>query len=135
MSLASWKREFYPITAKQAAKNGDLEACEHSLKKWQGALTVALKRHDGVITLRDDYHGLDFDLPFEFEANECALCQRHLYGPEDSCDQCPIVLSGEIACTEKRSAYQVFIDDGDPKPMIAALKKALAHIKKTQVAK
>lgn len=43
MSLKTWKAEFYPITATQAATRGDLAAAEHSLKKWEGALADGLE--------------------------------------------------------------------------------------------
>jgi hypothetical protein len=42
MSLASWKAEFYPTPASRIKTV--LGAVKHSLRKWKGLRTVALKR-------------------------------------------------------------------------------------------
>ena len=42
MSLKTWKKEFYPQSAKRTKQS---EAVEHSLHKWRGILPANLKKH------------------------------------------------------------------------------------------
>lgn len=44
MSLKTWMEEFYPSDATDAISS-DLEAIEHSLQKWKGAVKENVERH------------------------------------------------------------------------------------------
>lgn len=74
MSMETWKAEFYPVEA-IVATGSELEAAEHSLKKWEGRSPDNLKKHElhlsGIHTITDEDAGEDFD----FNGNTCALCQ------------------------------------------------------------
>lgn len=126
MSITSWKREFYPITAKQAAKQGALAAAEHSLKKWSGALPGALKRHRGRPFGRNLYFGQEC---VEFDGNTCALCERYA---EEECVGCPLAktLGGEPCSAGWESPYFEMVRNSNPRPMIAALRKTVARLKR-----
>ena len=44
MSLKTWKKEFYPISASRVRKDA-IAAIEHSLRKWRGLTKDQMKRH------------------------------------------------------------------------------------------
>jgi len=46
MSLKTWKEEFYPVEAEDAASN-PIEATKHSIQKWKGAMAESLEKHGG----------------------------------------------------------------------------------------
>lgn len=131
MSLASWKREFYPITAKQAAKQGDLAAAEHSLKKWEGALPENAKRH-GVIV--DGIELLANGRAFSFVDKTCALCERHASPPPfpagQECEKCPLGITlGRPCAGWDDEPYGAMESDSNPRPMIAALRKTVKRLR------
>lgn len=137
MSLATWKKEFYPTTAKTAAaRTGAVKCIEHSLKKWEGALPENLEKHgleyeDHVIWNKEKTESMRFD------SWTCALCKKYL--DRYDCSGCPIVIAGNPEC----DAYPLEEDDnGDgvpidgyrksennPQPMIDTLKKTLEFYK------
>lgn len=154
MSMQSWKNEFYPISASEAAeyfRNGDLsehDVTEHSLRKWRGLRPENLAKH-GIVrsTSAGSCIGDPSEKPggvmldwFGVDAGTCSLCQ--VYDPEEvydevsgdcvvECNDCPLFLSrGKVSCDsrmrgEERSPYWDFVTHGDPEPMIAALEKCL----------
>lgn len=136
MSLATWKTEFYPVPA--ADVPADM-AVAHSLQKWRGLTAENLSRHDirrGVFGRIEDVDG--GTLPISVET--CALCQLYFEDLEDdddfdagrTCSDCPLSKArGVTACDderddEKKSPYQVWVDHGNPNPMIQWLEKAQA---------
>jgi hypothetical protein len=119
MSLATWKKEFYPVPASKVSKKN---ALAHSLKKWEGLLKNNLKKH-GVESYRgcisEGYSFLDID------SSSCALCIHH-----DSdfpyCSGCPLHKSLGRACSTFSGAeYESFTSHGDAKPMFFALRRAV----------
>lgn len=124
MSLATWKKKFYPIPATKSPKKN---AASHSLKKWLGLREAALRRHG----LNRDWGGV-----IDKKGNglaiagcSCALC--HWYfdttSSGDPCCSCPLykVLGRSCGHGPKGGEYSIWGYTGDPKPMIAALRKAV----------
>lgn len=127
MSLKTWKAEFYPETAKQAAKRGDVAACEHSLKKWEGALPSNPERHG--VTFGSDDKGLVVGVGesrnmLYFGEDSCALCALHA---NNACYGCPLFIADGRRCGPSGSPYRRACVSLDPRPMVAALKRALKY--------
>jgi len=119
MSMHSWKKQFYPMSANsKAATASDIAALDHSLVKWYGLRAEALSAHgltrshnkieEGPLTGRRNF--------FNVSGESCALCRRY----EEDCDRC--VLKG---CGPEWSTYMF---KHDPEPMIKLLEKAKAGL-------
>lgn len=121
MSLETWKAEFYPIEARKVPVE---DAVQHSLNKWRGLTKENLDKHE--LTL-DEYSVLidDEDNEFGVDAYSCALCQKYRY-----CDGCPLANVLGRSCDNEddgeHSPYGLFVEEGNPLPMIAALERAAA---------
>ena len=128
MSLDSWKKEFYPTPAQDNC--GDpLTAAKHSLKKWEGLTPDSLSAHN---VSRDGYYITDGSDSLVIEEATCALCsyQDSLdkeKGYTSWCSGCPLV---EFAGAMCNITYPRFIDHGNAKPMIAALRKCVKKLEK-----
>lgn len=132
MSLKSWKQEFYPISAKSAARGSMIKAIEHSLLKWKGLSPSNIKKHDVHITQRvygvwlED--GTDY---LHIDASSCALCEKYHDNGIPRCQKCPLyIVRDNTPCDqamedESKSPYGIFQEDGDHRPMVRFLKKAL----------
>lgn len=133
MSLNSWKKEFYPTEA--ADSRPGKSAVTHSLRKWRGLLPANLKKHD-LFHEADQYDISYEDECFTVDAGTCALCFHYINDGYDSpkydpaagfCVDCPLnKLLGGRCDVGSRSPFNVWVDTGDPKPMIKALEKAEA---------
>lgn len=121
MSLATWKKEFYPIPANKS--KGGLAAVNHSLKKWEGALKKNTKKH-GLIYDDNAVRYINDD-PIErldFYSETCALCEHYYHAdrtnPKDRCGKCPIFKVTGETCINR------FLDsDNRPIPMIRLLRQ------------
>ena len=138
MSLQTWMDEFYPTPAQKFPT--ELEAVEHSLRKWKGLTRENLEKH-GVIhrgwNIRDDN-----DTRLLIDSTTCALCQRHTKDEEDfaNCDKCILKkvnvseFDGQhYGCDPAMpghdySIFYVFIVRSNPQPMIELLEKAKAYL-------
>lgn len=123
MSLETWVAEFYPVSAWSLREKGD--AVAHSLRKWEGLRWKNRKKHglrmlDGE-TLGFSKHSMEADT-FGVTADSCALCQRHL--TIHGCGECPLKRVLGMSCDAPGQPYVTFLETGNPKPMIAALKAA-----------
>lgn len=134
MSVKTWLNEFYPIPADAPMTN--LEAVQHSLKKWRGLTDSNLKRHC-VNTKNPANSWLHWRSVngrsqgnLIINADSCALCQKHDVG--DGCRTCPIVRTTGRRCDERKygkaidgmtSPWHEFDEDMNPMPMIAMLEK------------
>lgn len=141
MSIASWKKQFYPITAKTAAKQGDLEAAEHSLRKWEGATDEHLVAHGlEKVGLRLQGGGSFF----YFDGESCSLCRRFFDEKAEvesgnGCETCPLAQTLKRPCTlwqddPSGAPYAVWTEDDDPQPMIAALRKTVRRLRRQRKA-
>ena len=137
MSLVTWKREFYPKTAKQAARGSALAAARHSLQKWIGLLAKNLRKH-GV---ENNESGVwdstnSFDDWCSFDASTCSLCQKFLDDDApllalSSCATCPLAETlGGRSCAADDQPYNVFAKTGDPNPMIRALRRTVKRLER-----
>jgi hypothetical protein len=130
MSLAEWKKKFYPIPANMVSKK---DALAHSLKKWEGLLSRNLKKFNLEIvdsTLYSDI-GEDEEDELRIDSDSCALCNWYMDIPgKRYCENCPLYkIRKGIACddkseTEKFSPYGTFYRNNDARPMYNLLKKA-----------
>lgn len=142
MSIKTWKEEFYPVAPKK--RMSTLEAIEHSLRKWEGLRKSNLKKHDVFkIFFGDNIVESDSSECFLVNSSTCALCQKfyksEISRDEDgnfvslsNCAKCPLAKVLENPCDhgEEKSPYGEFVNNGNPAPMISALKKALRMEKK-----
>lgn len=131
MSLETWKEEFYPIEADKSV-GSQLEAVEHSLRKWRGLDADTLKRHG----LRQAYNGLkeDGEPHFFIDYTSCALCLL-VNAVNDGCDKCPLFKArGGFPCDElmmdedenlleDSSPYVTWTRFNDPAHMLEWLEK------------
>lgn len=127
MSLQSWKKEFYPVSASRVA---DKDALAHSLRKWQGLTRAALRKHK-LVRCGDSIGEKEPDEYFPIDSSTCALCEAfHEELPGEairSCGSCPLVgLSeqeeGGSGCTKE---YLAWSDNHRLAPMLALLRKAM----------
>ena len=133
MSLATWKKEFYPIEASEVKKK---DALDHSIRKWRGLSAASLKKHRvgkdlGDRTLFDMGENVEW---FTINTTRCALCKHYYISVHGHCTGCPLftVNKGtrcdEGATGEANSPYHHFIKFNDPKPMLKLLRKAKKHL-------
>ena len=125
-TIEEWLQRYYPTEACETQKS---EALEHSIRKWEGLLHENLPE--------------SFEAPVEIDAETCALCYHYMeedsekfngaaaqLGFDSNCEKCPLfkVRNGTRCDTEMEhetfSPYIQYLEDGDPMPMIAWLKKA-----------
>lgn len=138
MSHQTWIKEFYPITAKRRVKVGctELEAAEHSLKKWRGFQPANLHKHH----LQAPHGRVCSD------GSSCALCQLHddrspvANGPD--CSKCILTkIRDGTPCHRadytdlKMAPWHYWSVAGDPKPMLALLKAAVKVLKNERAKK
>jgi len=131
MGITEWLQAYYPIPASEAT-GSNLEAAEHSLRKWEGALDKVLENYDLEYEdhmIRDPKKGKDF----RFGSEECALCLRHdrnisskaKPGPYDRCTNCPLPdADGGRTCFDNGSAY-----NRGPEAMVEALTQVILNLK------
>ena len=131
MSMKSWKKEFYPVPAKEVPEE---EALDHSIQKWKGLQKDNLARHelihddDRLISDSDESNSLKID------SESCALCIHHAIG-KGTCERCPLFLALGMSCDygwHGESPYGIFVNGGNAKPMLAALLKAKKITKKKE---
>ena len=137
MSLETWKKEFYPVEADSLeAQASTRTAIEHSLRKWRGLRPEALLKHEVRLEgpynkeVVDDCADAENGPRFLLGNQSCALC---LYITDYTCEACPIFNVSGAACdpaenSDEVTAWEVYVHDADPEPMIAQLEKALALV-------
>lgn len=128
MSLESWKEEFYSIPA--YTEMTELEAVEHSIRKWTGLRTANLEKHE----LKADWDFACVEEPHNEWSDKlwisdgtCALCHQFKDDISD-CRRCLLRrflgnrcdLGGDDGEFDNRP-YSLWRENGDPEPMIAAL--------------
>jgi hypothetical protein len=130
MSIATWKKEFYPVPASRIKTKK--RALAHSLRKWKGLTKDNLKKHEIIadrILLRQ-YGGLSDRDYFALDAESCALCQLY---DDDLCVKCPLfAANGGYSCSAstRPSQYAIWVGDQNPKPMIKLIEKAIKENEK-----
>lgn len=135
MTIKTWKEEFYPT--KPTKKMGTREAILHSLQKWEGLKLHNLFKHSVHKTfgknIREDV-GIG---QVSITSETCSLCHvfyqaGEMHWPFGNCEKCPLYKSlGNKECfghdfeKDKDLPYSIWVETGDPKLMIRALKKTL----------
>lgn len=126
MTIETWKDEFYPIAASVPSLTNDVARLEHSIKKWEGLRPKNVAKHDLIISgdsLFCKTYG--YYQYFDINADTCALCVAHR-----CCTGCPLFKTLGKQCDKGTAApYAIFIETGDPEPMIKALKETLVNLK------
>lgn len=123
MSIKSWKEEFYPVSAMQVARDTprepkrslDRALLEHSIKKWIGLRSTNI-----------DKHGIRYGVPIVIDASSCSLC-RVYYTHGNDCDGCPL-MTKQGPCDRENGPFRSSMRNGEPEPMIRALKRALKKL-------
>jgi hypothetical protein len=143
MSIKTWMKEFYPVEAsafKRETKNTSekevLKAIKHSLKKWKGLTQKNLEKHychysTYICRVEDESRTNQFSI----DCDSCALCFYY----HNVCEGCILFKVRGCGCdaykeTEPCSPYSTLTYEGDPKPMITLLQKALKRVQ-GQIAK
>jgi hypothetical protein len=128
MSLATWKKEFYPVDAQAACKDR-ITAIVRSLCKWRGLMPSALRKHK--MTKQEGWGEIlgncDCDA-FWVDEGSCALCFNYKYDTEKPmCSQCPIYMAIGHSCDDEEGGniYGYWVTTGGAKPMIRVLEQAL----------
>lgn len=129
MSMETWKKEFYPITAREVSVD---DAAAHSLKKWIGLRKENLDKHEVVMAairkpMLQDKNG---ESHLFIDDSTCALCMHHLhkYTNRRACVTCPITLATGLPCDrEAHSPWSIWQFNRDPEPMIVVLKAAIDY--------
>lgn len=141
MSIASWKAEFYPVSAKKVPKS---QALAHSLRKWIGLRSENLKRHGLKACFAAIYPlrrrpGRKFRY-LRINSASCALCV-HYYDedktdPQQTCLRCPLYAVCGCPCDRDSptaaSPFHSWTVRHDPEPMIRLLQAALEQQQKTE---
>lgn len=122
MTLAQWEKQYYPITAEVAAKQGQLVALKHSLRKWQGLVNITAPLElVGQQLVEGDRIDPKALLPIDYKS--CALCSI----ADGECSNCILY---EVTGRGCEVEYGEFVEQGDVKPMLSLLEKALAYLRK-----
>lgn len=131
MSLKTWRDEFYPISAQEAAKKGMIACIKHSLQKWIGLRPKNLARH-GVEGVRAIYNKFGYpEGRFDIDAGSCSLCQKY-DKTSLSCESCPIYRATGNTCHHwGGSPYGQYLFNGSPEHMIDTLERTLAWARKS----
>lgn len=119
-NLDDWLKTYYPVPANLAAQGTDLEAIDHCLRKWQGAVDAAQYglKYQNWCLVDSAGHRL-----FWFDNESCALCEK--YTEDDEEEQkcydeygqlCPFCKHTGRMCPYPESRH-------DPLPMITTLQR------------
>ena len=121
MSIATWKKKFYPINANNILLNTDAKMLKHSIKKWEGLLAKNLRQHTMSHSAGSgEIHQTDSFAVFPITGGTCALCCEYYNGIFNECTQCPIFkyLKTRI-CSKEFNRWR---NHNDPNPMLNLLK-------------
>lgn len=124
MSIETWKAEFYPEEAADAAEKGAIHAIQHSIVKWKGLREDQLKKHG--LTANNTHLREAEGLSWEIDSRNCALCCLDEMG-KGRCKSCPIYLCTGRECQDE---YILFRGTNQPEPMIALLERTLTWAEK-----
>lgn len=120
MSLTSWKKEFYPIPASKVKK---VDALEHSIQKWTGALRKNTRKHKVEFNEEGIFEKNYESTIFHFDRMTCSLCKFFWKGWDQLCVNCPL-LKVNHCCGGEKDRYDLALKTKRPQLMINALKKA-----------
>lgn len=129
MSLSTWKALYYPVPASKAI-GSELEAAQHSLRKWRGLRDLEAhgltKSEAGICELASPQVELFID------GATCSLCCfDNQFGSGDCAGCVLMVLRGEPCCysAEDGSPFGRWCIQDDPEPMISLLEQSVERLK------
>ena len=148
MSIATWKAEFYPVSAQVAEhkatksllpRDKAIALLEHSILKWRGLLPSNLAKHRlnayGCMLIIDDRTGKEFPISTE----TCALCVAYrndnilfndYSGITPNCRECPLAKHSGFSCdADHNPHFNAWRANNDPRPMLKALRATLRSLK------
>lgn len=124
MTIESWKKEFYPVEAKDCPRCPAAEL-DHSILKWEGLKNESLEKHGLYLQWRHLYDKHTEDEVFFLSGVSCALCHRYL---TSDCQECPITKARGKACQGTMAGdpapWGALLQREDPEPMLMWLRKA-----------
>ena len=150
MSLKTWMDEFYPMQAEsvafnplKATKQDDLKMLQHARLKWTGLKPENLKKHGCYKNYPKSIVDDDDNHSFSIAWDTCALCITYMHeNPSivmgERCEGCPLKVVRGMPCdigTTSYNPYKMFVDLGDPEPMLDLIDQAIARIKDQQPSK
>lgn len=127
MSLATWKKEFYPKEAAEIARKGtDLQIVDHCIRKWEG-LSPENREEHGLFRVDIDFADLcdtHSNTEFSISIKTCALCTKyyddHATKAVDICVACPITKAVGAPCYD---GYLKYATSGNPDLMLKTLRR------------
>ena len=132
MTFKLWKQKYYHRPAEEfrsrylAVETRELlRATIHSIRKWRGLRLEALEEFE-LLALYKDQRITDGRAFFYIDGRTCALC----WAADENCWECPLFRSlGFTRCDYGHfSPYQIWVETGDPEPMISALEKTFRRL-------
>jgi len=138
MSFKTWIKEFYPVPVEELPKDiSDIQAINHSLKKWKGALPKNTKKHNVIYSDYEIMEGTSTKT-LQFFGETCALCKKyyhdkqiitnfveHCFDPVDNTRCCPIV---DMLNRTQTCNMTFFTSKNDVKEMVTLLKRTLKFV-------
>lgn len=128
MSLKTWLKIAYIMSAEEAAKGTLVDAIEHSFLKWRHLDKKTIDLHN----VYQDGPALGCSNPISYfivDGNSCAMCHK----VDGNCSKCIGREANGHTCSyiskENSSPYAAWCQTGDNKPMIEWLEKALIYAK------
>lgn len=120
MAKKSWLGTFYSPPSETWS---DAECANHTKLKYTGALQINLDKYKAVLY---HIHVIEKgDTVLTFTGDNCSYCQKYYQSKfRNPCQLCPIYIE-DSKCDENESAFDIFIESGDPKPMINLMDKIL----------
>ncbi len=121
MSLKTWKKEFYPVTAKRCPKK-PIRQAQQGVLEWTGLLPGNLKKHGlvkaqyGTVIYERECVGRGFPVG----GQSCALCANCHPDGRPVCGQCILVIYLGHRC---HAQYDIWIRKNDAHPMLRKLKR------------
>lgn len=134
MSIKTWKKKHYPVTAEDADQYDSIALIQHCINKWEGLLPEAVAKHKlkvgygGDLYERDDMSSAP---AFVVDAESCALCVARVH----HCQNCEITKATGKPCAGYDGVFSKWVENYNPLPMLATLYETLGFYKAKEGAK
>lgn len=143
-----WLLKYYPIPAynyKPEIENSEVSTIEHSLREWIGLKKVNLDIYGLFHFMGDLWVKENGGYILTVAGSSCSLCQKYWKSSgehPDKCHDCPIFKYEGHECYNSKeqhrfdvvvsSAFDIFIDNNNPVPMIKLLIRTIRTAKAIQ---
>lgn len=130
MTVESWVKEFYPITAENCPEEDQVT---HSLRKWRGMTPENLERHELKVDGHSNLISKSSESPdysntvFAISGSTCALCAWDIHKSIQlrvmkTCSFCPLFIHTGGTCHDR---FYTWCYDRNPEPMLQLLTEVL----------